>query len=75
MKTNFYINGMFKSYINLSIHDKINNRQERNALNINFLFSTVLNQCSYSKYTAQYPVINNGLYHHIGKNHSKYPVK
>lgn len=64
---------MYGSYFKLSINQKINERQSRNGLNINFLFSTVISSCNYSKYTATAPVINNGLYHHIGKNHSKYP--
>jgi hypothetical protein len=62
-----------KKYFNLSIHQRINERQERNSLNINGLFRTVINDGNFSTYTAEYPKINNGLYHHIGKNHSKYP--
>jgi hypothetical protein len=72
-KQNFYLNGMFRTYINLNIHQKINERQKRNGLNINYLFSTVIHQQNYTKYEALHPVINNGLYHHIGKNHSQYP--
>jgi len=63
----------YGAYFNLNIHQKINNRQKRNALNINGLFKTVITQCTYTKYDAEYPQINNGLYHHSGKTHSKYP--
>jgi hypothetical protein len=29
--------------------------------------------CSHSRYETTHPQVNNGLYHHIGKTHSKYP--
>jgi hypothetical protein len=64
---------IYKKYFELSINQRINERQHRNALNINNLFATVLNQCTYSKYEETHPKINNGLYHHVGKTHSKYP--
>lgn len=65
---------MYGSYFKMSIHEKINSRQNRNGLNINFLFATVVSQCNYAQYDGKsHPVINNGLYHHIGRNHSKYP--
>ena len=66
---------MYQGYFALSIHQRINERQQRNALNINGLFSTVISDSTHSKYTATHPRINNGIYHHIGKNHSQYPKK
>ena len=59
-------------YFDLNIHQKINERQNRNSLNINNLFSTVITQNNYGE---KYPKINNGLYHHSGKSHNKYPLK
>lgn len=65
---------LYKSYFELNIHQKINERQHRNALNINNLFACVLRSCNYSKYKDYaHPKINNGIYHPIGKTHSKYP--
>ena len=64
---------LYKSYFKLSIIQRINERQYRNALNINNLFSCVISDCIHSKYETTHPQINNGIYHHIGKNHSKYP--
>jgi hypothetical protein len=66
---------LYQKYFALNIHQRINERQHRNALNINSLFSTVISDCTHSKYTATHPKINNGIYHHIGKNHSQYPKK
>lgn len=65
----------YGKYFTLNIHQRINERQLRNSLNINHLFSTVIKQSTYTGYTATHPKINNGMYHHIGKNHSKYPNK
>ena len=67
------IKQLYSSYFKLNINQRINERQERNQLNINYLFATTLRSCDYSKFTATYPRINNGIYHHIGKTHSKYP--
>lgn len=64
---------LYQNYFKLSIIQRINERQHRNALNINNLFSCVISACIYSKYEATHPRINNGIYHHIGKNHSQYP--
>lgn len=64
---------LYQSYFELNIHQRINERQHRNQLNINFLFSSVISDCIHSKYEATHPRINNGIYHHIGKNHSQYP--
>lgn len=64
---------MYSTYFKLCINKRINERQKRNALNINHLFSTVVSQCNYTGYEAEHPQINNGLYHHVGKNHSQYP--
>ncbi len=65
------------AYFELSIHERINLRQNRNSLNINWLFSTVL--CDWwlhnNHLMASFPKINNGLYHHYGKTHSKYSFK
>lgn len=61
----------YGKYFTLNIHQKINERQLRNSLNINGLFRTVITQGSYS---ATHPKVNNGLYHHTGKTHSKYPI-
>jgi len=63
----------YGSYFKLNIHQRINERQHRNGLNINYLFSTVMSSCVYSGFKNYlHPVVNNGLYHHWGKNHSKY---
>lgn len=66
---------MYGTYFRLNINQRINERQHRNSLNINHLFSTTISQCGYTQYTETYPKVNNGLYHHVGKSHSKYPVK
>jgi hypothetical protein len=66
---------MYKSYFSLNIHQRINERQVRNLLNINNLFASVVCQGNYKKYTTEHPIVTNGIYHHIGKNHSKYPKK
>jgi len=63
-----------RPYFALTVHQRINERQHRNSLNINHLFSTVVSQCEYSKYSKDAPKVNNGLYHHTGKSHSKYPI-
>jgi len=63
----------YGSYFKLNIHQRINERQHRNSLNINWLFHTVISQCTHSSYETTHPKINNGLYHHTGKNHSQYP--
>jgi hypothetical protein len=63
----------YRSYFALNIHQRINERQHRNSLNINHLFPIVLSQGHYTDYTTTAPKVNNGLYHHIGKTHSKYP--
>ena len=63
----------YGKYFELNINQRINERQQRNGLNINHLFYCTITQGSYTGYTATYPKINNGLYHHIGKNHSQYP--
>lgn len=65
----------YGKYFSLNIHQRINERQHRNSLNINNLFATVLRQGVYTKYETTHPKINNGLYHPIGKNHSQYPKK
>jgi hypothetical protein len=63
----------YKSYFRLNINQRINERQHRNALNINYLFSTVISSCTYSGFENYlHPKVNNGLFHHYGKNHSKY---
>ena len=73
----FTLKNTYSSYFKLSIDEKINLRQFRNSLNINGLFycclTTNWNQSDMIHKT--YPKINNGLYHHIGKNHSKYNNK
>lgn len=71
-KQNFIRCGYVK-YFKLNIFQRINERQKRNSMNINNLYSTVLKQSSYTRYDATHPQINNGLYHHYGKTHSKYP--
>ena len=65
----------YGAYFQLSIHERINLRQNRNSLNINWLFSTCIGNCHlYSDLlTMNYPKINNGIYHHTGRKHSKYP--
>lgn len=66
---NIYEKCGYQNYFKLNINQRINERQKRNSLNINGLFRTVITQNSYE---TTHPQINNGLYHHIGKNHSKY---
>lgn len=63
----------YGAYFKLNINQRINERQARNSLNIHSLFATVIGQCCYTTYNITYPKINNGLYHHCGKTHSKYP--
>jgi hypothetical protein len=65
---------MYQPYFLLPINQRINERQKRNALNINHLFNTVISDCNHSKYQTENPQVNNGIYHHIGRNHSKYPL-
>ena len=60
-------------YLRLNINQRINERQHRNSLNINHLFKTVISDARHSQYEATAPKVNNGMYHHIGKTHSKYP--
>ena len=67
------LKNLYKPYFELNIHQKINERQHRNALKINNLFACVLRSCDYSNYKHTYPKVNNGIYHPIGKTHSKYP--
>jgi hypothetical protein len=64
---------LYQKYFTLNIHQRINERQHRNALNINHLFSTVISDGTRSNYETTHPKVNNGIYHHIGKTHSKYP--
>lgn len=59
-----------QKYFKLNIHERINARQGRNGLNINYLFSTVIRQ---SDFNSEYPCVNVGLYHPYGKTHSQYP--
>jgi hypothetical protein len=69
----FTFQSMYQKYFTLNIHQRINERQKRNGLNINYLFATVLRQEEYTGFNSLHPVVNNGMYHHIGKNHSQYP--
>jgi hypothetical protein len=64
---------LYQKYFKLNINQRINERQQRNSLNINSLFSTVISDSIHSNYETTHPKINNGIYHHIGKSHSKYP--
>jgi hypothetical protein len=50
-------------------------RQNRNSLNINGLFSTCIHNywLHSNRCVLNHPKINNGIYHHIGRTHSKYP--
>ena len=73
MRNRTVIEQMYSRYFTLSINQRINERQNRNSLNINHLFATVISQTYYGNYETSYPKINNGMYHHVGKNHSKYP--
>jgi hypothetical protein len=72
-------NGRTAYYFTLSIHHRINERQHRNRLNINLPFAATffkivyLDGNDFSK-NCSVPVINNGIYHHQGKNHCRYPV-
>ena len=70
-----YISLGLGTYFQLTIHERINLRQNRNGLNINGLFCTCLNNfwLHSNRFALDHPKINNGIYHHIGRNHSKYP--
>jgi hypothetical protein len=70
MKTIETIRAMYQPYFALSINQRINERQHRNGLNINYLFSTVIRQCVYHEYSSGAPCFNTGIYHHIGRKHS-----
>lgn len=70
MLNNSFIKAGHGKYFKLNIFQRINERQLRNSLNINGLFRTVITQ---NNYGIDYPKINNGIYHHSGKTHSKYP--
>ncbi len=72
---NHFILAGYGKYFQLNINQRINARQNRNKLNINGLFRTVLMQSSYTGFDCENPTINNGMYHHYGKTHSKYPLK
>jgi hypothetical protein len=63
------------AYFPLTIHERINMRQNRNGLNINGLFSTCIHNywLHSNRCVLDHPKINNGIYHHIGRTHSKYP--
>ena len=68
---------MNKKYLSLSVDQRINARQVRNALNINALFSCTMEGITRGWMRDKdfsHPVINNRLYHHIGKTHSMYPI-
>lgn len=68
-------NPLYPKYFALNVNQKINERQSRNGLKINYLFATVLQQEQYcGDFKAGYPKINNGIYHHFGRNHSLYPT-
>ena len=72
------IKAMYRPYFEISINEKINARQRRNGLNINYLYGTTMDNVGRGYLEDKdysHPVINNGLYHHIGKTHSKYPTK
>lgn len=71
MKT--YIQYTYAPYFKLNVNQRINLRQHRNSLNINHLFSTGISQYRTGDTEIERPKVNNGLYHHVGKNHSKYP--
>ena len=66
---------IYPKYFGLNIHQRINERQHRNALKINWVFHTVMADSIHSKYEKTHPRVNNGSYHPIGKTHSKYPKK
>lgn len=70
-----YLKQIYKPYFLLSINEKINFRQHRNALNINGLFYISIASYKTADKATKAPRINNGIYHKQGKNHAKYPVK
>jgi hypothetical protein len=64
---------IYKKYFGLNVHQRINERQHRNSLNINYLFATVLSSGTYDGFENYlHPKVNNGIYHYLGKTHSKY---
>lgn len=65
----------YSGYFKLPINERINSRQNRNGLNINYLFSTVIRSFHLGSNISSYPRINTGLYHPVGKKHSQYPCK
>ena len=63
-------------YFALNINERINLRQYRNALFFNSLFRTCVVNYSSGDFRTEYPANNQAkIYHHYGKNHSKYPKK
>jgi hypothetical protein len=70
-----YLKQIYKPYFLLSINEKINFRQYRNALNINGLYFISIASYKTTDKATKAPKINNGTYHKQGKNHAKYPVK
>jgi hypothetical protein len=69
-----YLKQIYKPYFLLSINEKINFRQHRNAININGLFYTSIVSYKITDSTTKAPKINNGIYHKQGKTHAKYPI-
>ena len=66
---------IYPRYFALNIHQRINERSQRDGLNVLGLFGSVLSQEEYAELKATHPQINNGVYHHIGRHHSQYPGK
>jgi len=74
LQENKKIRSSYYAYFNLSVNQRINLRQYRNALNINWLFSTCINGFSREDKGPEFPVNNQvKLYHVCGKQHSQYP--
>lgn len=71
---------MYVGYFKLDIHQRINARQMRNGLNINYLFKATMESVNLAMdkeiWTDNFsycPNNNSRLWHKNGKQHSKYP--
>ena len=69
-----YFTQIYKPYFDLSINEKINFRQFRNSLNLRAPYYTSIVSFRKKDGSTKAPKINNGLYHHVGKTHAKYPI-
>lgn len=74
MKTITY-RSIYPHYFQLEIHERINHRQNRNALNINYLYHAAMTQQVIFLEDTLFPVKHRPTWHHGNKQHSLYPTK